>query len=86
MNVILDIIVIDAMNFVAHSNGLAIVVLTAVNTRMAVIDRKHKAVDRERMAVGICTKIEINRSKFAAIKRPRPGTKYRQARTRSNKG
>ena len=32
MNVILDIIVIDAMNFVAHRNGLAIVVLTAVAT------------------------------------------------------
>ena len=44
-----------------------------------------------RKAVGVAimavrTAVMNDRPKFAAIKHPRPGTKYRQTRTNSNKG
>ena len=43
-----------------------------------------KAVEVAIMAVR--TAVINDRTKFTAIKHPRPGAKYRQARTRSNKG
>ena len=36
--------------------------------------------------VAVRTAVINDRPKFAAIKHPRPGTKYRQTRTSSNKG
>ena len=36
--------------------------------------------------VAVRTAVINNRPKLAAIKHPRPGTKYRQTRTSSNKG
>ena len=41
---------------------------------------------RKAVGVAIVAVRTGDRPKFAAIKHPRPGTKYRQTRTSSNKG
>ena len=57
--------------------GVAIVAV-----RTAVISDRPKM----RKAVEVAIVAINDRAKFAAIKHPRPGTKYRQTRTSSNKG
>ena len=60
---------------------MAIVAVRKAETILSTIVRK--AVE---MAIVAVRKAVINdRPKFAAIKHPRPGTKYRQTRTSSNK-
>ena len=55
---------------------------TPVKTRIAIV----AVLTAERIIATMAVRKAVNRHKAAAIKHPRPGAKYRQARTRSNKG
>ena len=76
----------------ANARSIVVVVLLAVVIVRKAVDRiMHLAVVIVRLAVVIVRmavvimRKAVDRTKFAAIKHPRRGTKYRQTRTSSNK-